>query len=93
MVDSNISEENQRAIQRAVDQVPKDVLLAPFEVVSASLYQKIEAEGEDLITQGTRWYVEVELHNLYDDTTAWALYRVWQSGDEGLKATRVELAG
>jgi hypothetical protein len=86
----NTSGENNAAIRCAVDQAPLDM---PYvEVITASLYKKTETFGDrpNLSVQGIRWYVEVEVRNINDETTATVLYRVWRSVILGnLKAVRV----
>ncbi len=77
--------ESDQAIQCAVDQVPIDM---PYvEVISASLFGKNDTPGHSSV-EGMRWYVEVDVLDPEDDSTAAVLYRVWYS--EGiLKAVRV----
>lgn len=85
------TEENDQAVRCAVDQVPQDM---PYvEVIDASLYKKTETFGArpGLSVQGVRWYVEVEVRNRNDETTATVLYRVWRAEIGDFKATRITI--
>lgn len=82
--------EDDLAIQCAVDQAPDDMIATPVEVISSSLYKKMNVTGDDLVVHGVRWYVELELMNLNDESTAHALYRVWREAGQ-FRAIRVEL--
>lgn len=88
-------EADEQAIQCAVDQAPRDMIATPVITTGASLYSKKNVVGEDLQVQGMRWYVEVGLRNIQEESDeygseATALYRVWR--DQGQwKAVRVEL--
>jgi hypothetical protein len=74
---------DEQAIRCAVDQATLD--MPSIEVTDASLFRKLDADDTD-----ERWYVEVDLRHLGDDTIAMALYRVWRS-TEGLKAIQVTI--
>lgn len=87
----NAKVENEQAIQCAKDQVLRDLVLTSVEITYAGLYQKTEAESPELSVQGLRWYIELELRNLVDGTTAVALYRVWRDKPGTMKAVQVEL--
>jgi hypothetical protein len=79
-----------QAIEKAVDQAPHDMIATPVRSTGARLYSKKNVVGSDLVVQGLRWYVEVDLINLNDETTAAALYRIWYEKGQW-KAVRVEL--
>ncbi|MGH2478123.1 MAG: hypothetical protein ACRDHW_00490 [Ktedonobacteraceae bacterium] len=83
--------EDDLAIQCAVDQAPHDMIATQVEVVSSSLYKKTNVTGEDLVVHGVRWYIELELENLNDESRANALYRVWCNESGEFRAVRVEL--
>jgi len=85
-----IIEENKQAIQFAMERAPKDMIMTPVEVTEALLHKKVEATAPDLVVQGVRWYVEVNLRNMLDGTSAAALYRVWREKDQW-KAIRLQL--
>jgi hypothetical protein len=75
----------------AAEQTQRDM---PYvEVEGTSLHKKVETYGErpDVSVQGVRWYVEVEVRNMNDDTTAMVLCRVWRDEEGGLKAVRVTI--
>ncbi len=85
-------EENDQAIRCAVEQIRRD--MPSVEVIEASLYKKVEPFGDwlGLSVQAVRWYVEVKVRNLNDETHTMAFYRVWHSFDTGeLKVMRVPL--
>lgn len=82
--------EDTQAVQRAAEQLPQDM---PYcEVLAASLFKKSEIHGDrpGISVKGPRWYVEVEVQNTNDQTTATVLYRVWRAEEDGqLRAIRV----
>jgi hypothetical protein len=87
---NSTKEWDRQAIQAAVDQAPKDMIMTPVRVTFAGLYKKTNVTGEDLQVQGLRWYIELELENTDDRTTAAALYRVWFEQGQW-RTVRVEL--
>ena len=81
--------ENAKAVQCAIDQATIDLPYA--KVTEATVYAKtVPLSNENLRIKGPRWYVKATIHNLNDNSTAQALYRVWRSQKEW-KAAQVRI--
>lgn len=87
-----MQEANDLAVICAVEHVSQ--AMPYIEVLEASLYKKVEPVviRPELSVQGVRWYVEVVVKNLNDETEATVLCRVWRADSGDMKAVRVTIA-